>query len=152
MDDLLTDHTVRHLMSDDRGNDLDASSLIYTQAFPYEYVPDTVETAKTFICCEVDVTDVDNKTFLRPTIYVWVFTHKSKVRLKEGGLRIDKLTSRIAKLLNKSRMYGLGELALSSAKRFSPITNYQGRVLIFKARDFNSTSPTGMPIPSRRRG
>lgn len=152
IDDLLTDKTVRHLMSDDHGEDLSAGELIYSQVFPYEYVPDTVEEAKTFICCEVDIPAVDDKTFIRPTIYIWLFTHKSKVRLKEGGLRIDNLTSRVAKLINRSRMYGLGELQLASIKRFSPIANYQGRVLTFKARDFNQTSPTGMQVPSRRRG
>lgn len=152
MDDLLTDDIVRHLMSDDHSADLKPEELIYSQAFPYEFVPETVEDAKTFICSEVDITGVDNKTFLRPTLYIWVFTHKSKVRLKEGGLRIDKLTSRITKLLNGSHMYGLGELSLASARRFSPIANYQGRTLTFTARDFNRLSPTGLPVPDRRRG
>lgn len=152
MDDLLTDDTVRHLLSDDHGSDKKAEDLIYSQVFPYEYVPETVEDAKTFICSEVDITSVENQTFLRPTLYIWLFTHKSKVRMNEGGLRVDKLTSRIVKLLNGSRMYGLGELSLASARRFSPIANYQGRLLTFTARDFNCLAPTGQPVPSRRRG
>jgi len=152
MEDLLTDEQIRRLLSDNSADIATPESLIYSQVFPYEYVPDTVETAKTFICCEVDITSTDNKTFLRPTIYIWVFTHKSKVRVPEGGIRVDKLTSRISELLNGSRLYGLGEMELSSARRFSPITNYQGRTLTFKTKDFNRLSPTGQVIPSNRRG
>ena len=151
MNDLLTDDTILHLLSDDAGDDLKAEDLIYKKVFPYEYVPDTVETAGTFICCEVDITETDGKTFLRPTVYLWVFTHRSKVRLKEGGIRVDKLSSRITKLLNGSRMYGLGEMNLSSVRRFSPIANYQGRALTFKTRDFNRLYPTGQAIPANRK-
>lgn len=149
MEDLLTNREIVRLISDDP--DIQPESLKYSQIYPYEFVPDVTEAAKTFVCFEVDIKEVIDKTYLAPTIYIWVFTHKSKVRLPEGGVLTDKLTSEITKVINGSRMYGLGELNLYSAKRFSPITDYQGRVLTFYARDFNRLSPTGKPVPAIRK-
>ena len=128
-----------------------AKKLVYKQVFPYEYVPDTVEEGKTFICCDVDIQKTVNQTFLLPTLYVWVFTHKSKLRLPEGGVRTDKLCSKIAGAINGSREYGLGELDLYSVKRFAPMTDFQGKIMTFTAKDFNRLHNPNRPIPSNRK-
>lgn len=151
MDDLLTNEQIVSLLSDDGHTYTQPESLMYTQVFPYEYVPNVTEHGTTFICCEVDIKEVINKTFLVPALYIWVFTHKSKVRLSTGGVRTDKLSSIITNAINGSRMYGLGELSLQSVKRFSPITDYQGRVLTFYAKDFNRLSPSDKKIPVNRK-
>lgn len=150
MEDLLTNPEVVKLL-DDSVEMRNASSLAYTQVFPYEYIPDTVEHAKTFICFDVDVQESINKTFLLPTLYIWVFSHKSKLRLLEGGVQTDKLASEIAKAINGSRFYGLGELDLYSVKRFTPVTDYQGKVMTFHAKEFNRLSPNNKPVPSNRK-
>lgn len=150
MSDLLTNERIVHLLDADLSI-TDAESLMYSQVFPYEYVPETIEHGTTFICSDVDVQQVQNKTFLSPTLYVWVFTHKSLLRLPEGGVRTDKLAHEIAKAINGSHMYGLGELELYAVKRFAPLTDYQGKVMIFHAKDFNMTAPTGKQIPSNRK-
>lgn len=151
MDDLLTNQEILRLLSDSEDSPLSAENAMYSQVFPYEYVPDVVEHGQTFICCEVDISDVLDKTFLVPVLYIWVFTHKSKVRLPEGGVRTDRLSSEIVKIINGSRSYGLGELNLKSVKRFSPIANYQGRIMTFRAKDFNRLSPNTKTIPSNRK-
>ena len=69
-----------------------------------------------------------------------------------GGLRVDRLCSEIAKTINGSRYYGLGELGLDSTRRFAPISDYQGKVLTFKTMDFNRLLPSGRSAPSNRRG
>lgn len=150
MNDLLTNEEIVRLLTDDYLK-IEPESLVYTQVFPFEYIPDTVEHGQTFICCDVDIQRSVNKTFLLPVLYIWVFTHKSKLRLPEGGVRTDKLSSEIARTINGSRYYGLGELDLYSAKRFAPITDYQGKVLTFQATEFNRLSPTGKPVPSNRK-
>ena len=150
MEDLLTNEEIVNLVDDTVGLD-GAKQLAYTSVFPYEYIPDTVEEAKTFICFDVDVQESMNKTFLRPTLYIWVFSHKSKLRLPEGGVQTDKLVSEIAKAINGSRFYGLGELDLYSVRRFAPVTDYQGKVMTFHAKEFNRTSPNTKPIPSNRK-
>lgn len=150
MEDLLTNPEIVKLLD----KDLDfknAKSLAYTHVFPYEYIPETVEEAKTFICFDVDVQESINKTFLLPTLYVWVFSHKSKLHMTEGGVLTDKLTSEISKAINGSRFYGLGELDLYSVRRFAPVTDYQGKVMTFHAKEFNRLSPNTRPVPSNRK-
>ena len=150
MEDMLTNQRIVSLLREDMSVE-DARDLMYTQVFPYEYVPETIEHGVTYVCADVDIQRVQNKTYLSPTLYVWVFTHKSLLRLPEGGVRTDKLAHEIVKAINGSHMYGLGELELYSVKRFSPLTDYQGKVLVFHATDFNMTAPTGKPIPSNRK-
>ena len=150
MEDLLTNETIVKLL--DNTLDLkDARSLAYSQVFPYEYIPDTIEQGETFVCFDVDIQESVNKTFLLPTIYIWIFSHKSKLRLPEGGVRTDKLASEIAKAINGSRFYGLGELNLYSVRRFTPVTDYQGKVMTFHTREFNRPSPNTKPVPSNRK-
>ncbi len=151
IDDLLKSRKVLCLLSEDGKTPRRPEELVYRQIFPYEYVPDTVEHGQTFICCEVDIRRTQNKTYLMPELYVWVFTHKSLLRLPEGGVRVDRLCSEISGIINGSRLYGLGELDLRSATRFSPIANYQGRLLTFDAVDWNRLSPTGKRIPANRK-
>ena len=149
-EDLLTEENIVRLLDDD-ATATDGERLMYTQVFPYEFVPETVEHGRTFICCDVDITRVENKTFLSPVLYVWIFTHKSLLRLPEGGVRIDRLAHEIAKKIDGSRNYGLGVLNLYSVKRFAPMMDYQGKVLVFHARDFNTLAPTGKSIPANRK-
>lgn len=147
MEDLLTTKDIVTLLNDDTS----VTNLSYKQVYPYEYIPETVEEGKTFICFDVDIQRSINKTFLSPTLYVWVFTHKSKMRLPKGGVRVDKLCSEICKAINGSKKYGLGELNLYSVKRFAPMVDYQGKVLTFQARDFNRQYDPTKPIPDNRK-
>ena len=150
MEDLLTHKDIVALI-DDTIELKNAKKLVYKQVFPYEYIPNTVEEGKTFICCDVDIQKTVNQTFLIPTLYVWVFTHKSKLRLPEGGVRTDKLCSKIVEAINGSRDYGLGELELYSVKRFAPMTDFQGKFMVFNAKDFNRLYDYNKPIPSNRK-
>lgn len=151
MNDLLTSEAITRLLDDNCETRENAEALMYEQVFPFEYVPHTVEHGQTFICCEVDIKEVIDKTFLIPVIYIWIFTHTSKLRLPEGGVRTDILASEIDKAINGSRYYGLGELNLQSVKRFSPIAGYQGRIMTYSTKDFNRSSPSGRPIPPNRK-
>jgi len=150
MQDLLTNERIVELLGETEDIS-DPESLAYTQVFPCEYVPDTVENGKTFICFDVDIQRSVDKTFLSPTLYIWVFTHRSQLRLPEGGLRTDEICSEICKAINGSRSYGLGELRLFSAKRFAPMTDFQGKVLTFYAKDFSRVHDGKKPIPSSRK-
>ena len=151
MEDLLTTPEIVKLIRDDCEPMEHPEELAYVKVFPHEYVPETIEHGATYICFDVDIQRSMNKTFLLPTLQVWLFTHKSKLRLPEGGLRTDALASAIAEKINGSRFYGLGELDLYSVKRFAPISDYHGKVLTFYATEFNRTSPTKKPIPNNRK-
>lgn len=125
--------------------------LAYKRIFPFDYIPETIEDAGTYICFDVDIQKVIDKTFLKPTVYIWLFTHKSLLRLSEGGVRTDALCSEIANSINGSRYYGLGELELYSVKRYAPINDYQGKIMMFVAKDFNNPSPSKQPVPTNRK-
>lgn len=150
MKTLCCNDKVVHLMTDSEKALVPNYDLAYKQIYPYEYVPETVDDGKTFICFDVDIAGVEDKTFYLPVVYVWIFTHKSKMRLTEGGIRTDQLAVEINKELNGSRYFGLGELDLYSVGRFSPITDYQGRVLTYSAKDFNRVSPSKRPPANRK--
>ena len=140
-----------HLVTDSRKAEVPNYDLAYNRIYPFEYVPDTADDGKTFICFDVDIAEVMNKTFYLPILYVWVFTHKSKIHLDKGGVRTDELAVEINKVLNGSRYFGLGELDLYSVRRFSPITDYLGRVMTYAAKDFNRISPSKRPPSNRKR-
>lgn len=151
MEDILTNEEIVRLI--DSNTDVsNAASLMYKNVFPFEYVPETIEEGKTIICVDVDIQKSMGKTYLLPVIYVWVITHKSLMRLPEGGVRVDKLCNEIAKTINGSRKYGLGELDLYAVKRFAPMTDYNGKLMTFNATEFNRLSPKNdKPAPSNRK-
>lgn len=152
MYDLLTNKEIVKLIDPTIKNMDEAyERLAYKRVFPYDYIPDTIEDAGTYVCFDVDIQKVTNKTFLNPTIYIWLFTHKSQLRMSEGGVRTDLLCAEIAEAINGSKYYGLGELDLYSVKRYAPISDYQGKIMMFLAKDFNNPAPSKQPIPSNRK-
>lgn len=151
MEDLLTHQTIVSLIKDD----LDVSeskSLAYTQVFPYEYVPKTVQDGGTYVCFEVEVQNVPGKTYLVPVLYIWIFSHRSNLRLPDGGgIRVDNLCSEVCQVINGSFEYGLGPLELIGCKRFAPMTDYQGRVMTFTTKEFNRPYNGKKYIPGNRK-
>lgn len=151
MEDLLTTPSIVRLIDENVSME-DAYSLAYKNVFPYEYIPETVEHGETYICFEVDVSKVANKTYYMPLLYIWIFTHKSLMRLPNGeGVRTDRLCEEICKKINGSREYGLGELDFTSAKRFSPMTDYNGKLMTFTATDFNRQYDGKKHTPTNRK-
>lgn len=151
MKDLLTNDEIVRLLDVDGVTAENAEVLAYDRVYPCEYIPDTVQDGYTFICFDVDISRANDKTYLSPTVYIWVFTHRSKLRLPEGGIRTDKLCNEICKAINGSREYGLGELSLYACKRFAPMTDYQGKVMTFFAKDFNRQHDMNKYTPSNRK-
>ncbi len=148
--DMLTREDIVKLIRDDLPMER-AKELVYTQVFPFEYIPQTVQEGHTFICCDVDIDTVFSQTYLSAPLYIWVFTHRSRMKLPEGGVRTDKLASLIADAINGSFNYGLGRLKLHTVKRFAPMEDFQGKVLIFKADDFNNLAPINKKPPANRK-
>lgn len=150
MKDLLTNERIVQLLQRD-GETITPRNLMYTQVFPFEFLPDTVEAGRTYVCCDVDIQRSYNKTFLEPVLHIWIFTHKSLMRLPEGGVRVDTICHEIAKAIEGSMYYGLGRLELYSVKRFAPMAEYNGKVMTFNLREFNMPSPRNGSIPTNRK-
>ena len=152
MEDILTNGEIVKLINDKVSLEDAYDKLAYKQVFPYEYVPETVQDGLTFICYDADIQRVQNKTFLVPTLFIWVYTHKSLLRLPDGGgIRTDKLCSELCMAINGSRRYSLGELNLYSVKRFAPMTDFNGKVLTFTGREFNRQYDAAKYTPDNRK-
>lgn len=148
---ICSDTEIVRLITDDPDAEVPNYTLPYTQVFPFEYVPETVDKGKTFVCFDVDMIEIESDQVYVNVVYIWVITHKSKMRLPDGeGVRIDKLTTAIADKLVGNRNFGLGELKVRYNKRFAPITDFLGRELAYTALDKNMIGVNKMP-PYRRR-
>lgn len=152
MEDICKNEAIVKIVTENDNARVPNHQLPYTQVFPYEFIPETVSEARTFICFDVDILSVPNSTYYLPVLYVWAFTHKSKLRMPGGGILLDRLSSEFSKMLNGSRFYGLGQLKLSSVQRFEPTTDYLGRVLVFSAVDFNRMTADRRTPSNRKRG
>lgn len=130
-------------------NDMPLRSAIYRLIFPYEFTPETTEHAESYICFDVDIDKVYNKTFLNPTLAVFAICHKSNLRTPHSGVRTDAMASRIDAILNGNREFTLGTLELKSVERFVPITDFQGRVLIYTGDDWNRPGVSKKVPPTR---
>lgn len=152
LDDLLTDEEIVKLINENVELD-QAYTLVYDQVMPYEFFPDTVENGRVYLCCDVDVrkSAMNNSLIYSPTLYIWVFVHKDLLRLREGGVRTDKLCHLIDKKINGSFKYGMGKLELQSVNRFSVVSDYTGKVMAYTATDIQKTFNPKKEIPSKRR-
>ena len=150
MELLCSSENVVRLVTDSATEPVPNYDLPYKQIFPFEFIPETVGEGKTFICFDVDIDRVYNKTFYEPVLYIWAFTHSSKLVMPEGGIRTDQLSVEINRELNGSRLFGLGTLELDSVGRFSPIQDYQGRVLTYVASDYNRPGVSYRPPKNRK--
>lgn len=150
MKTLCCNEKIVRLVTDSRLSPVPNNELAYTQIFPFEYIPETSDKGKTFICFDVDIAQVMDKTYYRPMLYIWAIVHKSKLRLAKGGVRTDQLAAEINQELSGSRYFGLGELELCAVSRFTPIKDYQGRILTYTAKDFNRPGISKKP-PNKRK-
>lgn len=155
MEDILTNKQIVHLINEEVHFDNAQEKLMYKQVFPFEYIPETTENGHTYVCCDIDIEKAESSTYLDAIIKVWVFSHKSRLRLPpedNGGVRPDKICSAINKIINGSYMYGLGKLDLKSVRRFAPMTDYNGKCMTFVATEFNRlNSVNRKPIPANRK-
>lgn len=150
MKDILSDEEIVPLIDEDILMQ-DAYKLAYKNVYPLEYMPETIHDGRTFVCFDVSVQESVNKTYLLPTLYVWVFVHRDKLRLPEGGVRSDAICSAICDKINGSREYCLGELDLYSVKPVQIVTDYPGKVMVFHGTEFNRQYEPNRYTPSNRK-
>lgn len=150
MKDILTDPSIVELIDDDVPIE-EAYQMAYKNVYPLEYMPETIHDGRTFVCFDVSVQQSVSKTYLLPTLYIWVFVHRDKLRLPEGGVRSDAICSAICDKINGSREYGLGELELYSVKPVQIVTDYPGKVMTFHCAEFNVQHDPNRYTPSNRK-
>lgn len=150
MKEICSNERLVQLITGNKMADVPNHALPYSQVFPFEFIPETVDEGRTYICFDVDIVEAQSKTFYTPVIYIWVFTHKSLLRAPDGGILLDMISEELDKMLNGSRFYSMGELNLRAVTRFVPISDYQGRALAYTAKDFNRLY-ANRPVPTNRK-
>lgn len=110
--------------------------------FKYEYVPETQEDAKTFLCIEdVPVESPNGNTMVGIKLYVFAYCSKSIMqtyhRSNSSGTRIDILMSDIDKVLNGSREFGIGQLIREDGDIYKPEKTYYGRMAVYSVSTFS---------------
>lgn len=148
--DLLTDKDIVELIDPNHMYE-DPIDMVYDNINPYEFYPETIEKGKVYVCCDVDVESTGERPYYTLRLHVWVFAHKSILPLPEGGVRTDKLCAAIDKKINGSPYYGLGPLELYSSKRFAPLADYTGKMLSYRATDFNRVHNYKKDRPANRK-
>lgn len=124
------------LLSEPQNTEYQGKEMMYKNIFPYAFVPDTVTSARTFICFDLEVQRVENRTFKDIDILFWTFTHQSLMRTGEG-VRPDLVANEIDKIINGNRDLGLGTVELKKVLGVNPAKDYHGRSLIYRSVDFN---------------
>ncbi|MEG1562305.1 MAG: hypothetical protein RR365_01010 [Bacteroides sp.] len=132
----LSDQELVDLVSGKKGHAIPATDLRYTQVYPVAWVDGTVSEAKTFVCFDIDVNSVSNIAVKNCDIFIWIFTHK-KFIFTQNGILIDLIASRVDELINGSTELGFGKVKLETALRWSPNSDYYGRVLKYSVQDWN---------------
>lgn len=113
----------------------DVTSLIYSQIFPYRFVPTIQTTPKTFITMRFGYKP-NGMTYKNGSIYFYIITHTSLIRTDYGQLRYDFLANKIDELMNSSRDIGLGKLPFYDMDDFVVNENYSGIYIAYKSTEF----------------
>ena len=108
--------------------------------FKFEYIPDTQENSKTFLCVEVVPQETDGDTITNMIIYVFAYCSKNLMqtyhRKGQAGTRVDILVSDIDKILNGNSEFGIGPLEWAGSSIYKPAQPYYGRMLVYRVGTF----------------
>jgi hypothetical protein len=148
--DMLTEEEIVSLIDPNKNYD-DPRDMVYDNIYPFEFFPEVIDQGKVYICCDVDIVEVNSKPLYELALYVWVFAHKSLLKLPEGGVRTDAICAKIDEKINGSWFYGQGKLDLEYVKRFAPMADYTGKVMRYSATDVNRIYNPKAEKPTNRK-
>jgi hypothetical protein len=110
--------------------------LIYSNIYPYRFVPKITQDQSTFITMSFNFKPC-GVTFKYGFIYFYIITHESLVRTDIGMLRYDYIINQIDELFNRSRDITIGQLEFNDMDEFILHDgNWVGAYIKYKAVDF----------------
>lgn len=108
--------------------------------FKFEYVPDTQENSRTFLCVEVVPQETAGDTVTRMMVYVFCYCSKDIMqtyrRKGQAGTRVDILASDVDQILNGNSEFGIGPLEWEGSSIYKPAVCYYGRLLAYSVTSF----------------
>jgi hypothetical protein len=111
------------------------TSLLYTQIFPYKFIPSINTEAKTFITMSFGNYNYINNEFKYGTVYFYIISHSSLIQT-DYGLRYDYILNQIDLMFNKQYEIGAFNLELNNGGDLPVNENYFGSVISYKFTDF----------------
>lgn len=141
------DKAIQMIVNDDEitslfeKSDEELEEIVYTNIFPFGYIPETQENVDLYITVECSVPKMlFRQVWEHPFLTIRLICHQRKMKLNKSAIsatRIDYLSALIDKLLNGSTGWGYGKLSLVSNTEFSLSDVYKCRELIFQGQDLN---------------
>lgn len=113
----------------------DCTSVLYTQVFPYKFIPDVVTDAKTYLTMSFGNYNYTNNEFKSGNVYFYIITHKSLIRT-DYGLRYDYILNQLDLMFNKQYGVGAFNLELGNGGDLSVNENFFGATISYKFTDF----------------
>jgi hypothetical protein len=109
----------------------------FTHIFPYNYVPDTSQDAQVFLCYNVFVPQVYNKTYKTIEITFYIIVEQSLIVL-DDTTRLNAIAEEIDDMFNGSFAVGLGRMALLRVEPpINPAGRYHGKVIRYTNNEWN---------------
>lgn len=140
---LINDENIVDVLIGNNKNSENAGSLLLGKdetgkggcVFKFEYVPDTQEMSKTFLCVEIVPYKTNGDTITDMYLYIFIYCSKDIMqtyhRKQCAGTRIDILASDIDTILNGNSDFGIGPLEWYGSEIYKPAQIYYGRVLTY---------------------
>jgi len=137
---LVSSQEVVGLLLNNPNIDLDSDEAVDSLddlIFDFDYIDRTVERSNAFIMVDADMIMPTSGSFNMWELYVQIVCHKDYVRLDgkkfKGvvGNRRDNLMCEVDKLLNGSRMFGVGKLELKSATTAMVPDSFTSKLLTY---------------------
>lgn len=133
------------LILDDPDVDMEsdeAAEVFEKYLWDYQYVDETVQTAKAYIMVEAARTGDNNSTIQDFSLFVEIAASSEYVKLDHkkfvgmSGNRIDNLARFVDHCLNGSRDFGIGKLKPKDIRPVSTPKNFRGIMLTYSPVDF----------------
>lgn len=123
--------------------DDERENLFYNQIFPYLYAEDSQNEALTYLCYEIDIPALNDKTLGRTIknmkMIILAYCHKDIMRYAKNGhcgTRADILADMIEGKLRNSYDFGIGKPELISVTNFFSNNKYYGKQLVYNVPEF----------------
>jgi len=115
--------------------DFNPSSLVYSNLYPYRYIPTIQTEPKTFITMSFSYKP-DGSKFKNASVRFYIMCHNSLLKTDYGSLRYDMLLNYIDKTFNQFNELQSSKLQFYDMDDFVVNENYSGIYIIYKSTSF----------------
>lgn len=116
---------------------INTEELLYSQIFPYNYIPDP-HTEANYITMKVELQEKTSDPMYRQlTVTVSVLSHQTLMQMEnESPPRTDQMGAAIETLFSDREDFGFGKMQIKSDLETNPAANYHCREIAFTVEEF----------------